>query len=68
LLQWFAERGISAATIGRNRIWAVGNYVPALGAEVDCIAFPYFRGGELVKRIRVCAPLAGAQARLNERV
>jgi twinkle protein len=47
LLQWFAGRGISAATVERNRIWAVRNYIPALGAEVDCIAFPYFRDGEL---------------------
>jgi twinkle protein len=48
LLQWFAKRGISAATVQRNQIWAVRNYVPALGAEVDCMAFPYFRAGELV--------------------
>jgi twinkle protein len=47
LLQWFASRGISAATVERNRIWTVHNYIPALGAEVDCIAFPYFRDGEL---------------------
>ena len=46
LLQWFAGRGISAATVERNRISSVRNFIPALGAEVDCIAFPYFRGGE----------------------
>jgi twinkle protein len=48
LLQWFAKRGISAGTVQRNRIWATHQYIPALGAKVDCIAFPYFRGGELV--------------------
>jgi twinkle protein len=48
LLQWFAKRAISAATVRRNRIWAVRNYIPALGREVDCIAFPYFCAGELV--------------------
>jgi hypothetical protein len=45
LLQWFAMRGISAAIVERNRIWAVRNYVRALSAEVECIAFPYFRNG-----------------------
>src|SRR5215831_20872035 len=48
LLQWFAARGISAETVRRNRIWAVKNYIPTLGAEVECIAFPYFRAGELL--------------------
>jgi len=48
LLQWFARRGISAATVQRNRIGAIRNYIPALGAEVDCIAFSYFRDRELV--------------------
>jgi twinkle protein len=48
LLHWFAKRGISAATVQRNRIWAIRHYIPALRAEVDCIAFPYLRDGELV--------------------
>lgn len=48
VLAWFARRGISEATVRRNRVGASRNYVPALGAEVDCIAFPYFRAGELV--------------------
>src|SRR5215471_6217010 len=39
LLRWFARRGISAAPVRRNCIWVVRNYIPALGAEVDCIAF-----------------------------
>jgi twinkle protein len=48
LLEWFNQRGISETTVRRNRIWAARNYIPALGAEVDCIAFPYYRNGELV--------------------
>src|SRR5262249_22464862 len=48
LLQWFAKRGISAATVQRYRIWAMRKYIRKLDAEVDCIAFPYFRSGELV--------------------
>jgi twinkle protein len=48
LLQWFAQRRISETPVLRNRIWAARNYLPMLGAEVECIAFPYFRNGELV--------------------
>src|SRR5215469_5449713 len=32
LLHWFAKRGISAATVQRNRIWAIRHYIPALRA------------------------------------
>jgi twinkle protein len=48
VLQWFAKRGISETTVRRNRIGAQRAYIPKLQAEVDCIAFQYFRGGELV--------------------
>jgi twinkle protein len=48
VLAWLANRGISEATARRNRIGAERCYVPTLKAEVDCIAFPYFRGGDLV--------------------
>ncbi len=68
LLQWFAKRGISAATVQRNRIWAVHNYIPALGAEVDCIAFPYFRDGEIVNiKFRALAEKAFAQVKGAEK-
>lgn len=69
LLQWFAKRGISAATIQRNRVWAVRNYIPALGAEVDCIAFPYFRDGETVNiKFRALAEKAFALVRGAEMI
>jgi twinkle protein len=45
---WLAGRGISEATARRNRIGAERVYVSALRAETECIAFPYFRNGELV--------------------
>jgi twinkle protein len=48
VLQWLVRRGISEATARRNRVGAQRAYIPALGAEVDCIAFPYFRDGQLV--------------------
>jgi twinkle protein len=69
LLRWFSERGISAATVQRNQIWAVRNYVLALGAEVDCIAFPYFRVGELVNiKFRALAEKAFAQVKDAEKI
>jgi twinkle protein len=69
LLQWFAKRGISAATVERNRIWATKNYIPALGAEVDCIAFPYFRTGELITiKFRALAQKAFSQVKGAETI
>jgi twinkle protein len=69
LLQWFAKRGISAATVRRNRIWAVRHYIPALKAEVDCIAFPCFRNGELVNiKFRVLAEKAFARVKGAETI
>jgi twinkle protein len=69
LLRWITARGISAATVRRNRIWATRNYIPALGAEVDCIAFPYFRAGELVNiKFRALAEKAFAQVKGAEKI
>ena len=48
VLRWFADRGISEAVVRRNKIGAARHWIPALRAEVDCIAFPYFRNGELI--------------------
>jgi twinkle protein len=48
VLGWLAERGISAETARRNRIGAERRYIPKVGAEVDCITFPYYRDGQLI--------------------
>jgi twinkle protein len=48
VLQWLAKRGISETTTRRNRVGAARTYIPALKREVECIAFPYTRNGELV--------------------
>jgi twinkle protein len=69
LLHWFTGRGISAATVERNRIWAVRNYIPTLGAEVECIAFPYFRASELVNiKFRALSDKAFAQVKGAEAI
>jgi twinkle protein len=48
VLQWIAARGICEDVARRNRVGAARVYFPKLGIEADCIAFPYFRNGELI--------------------
>jgi|SRR5262245_8527128 len=47
MLEWFQRRGISAEVLAKARIGAVEHYMPQMGQRVPCIAFPYYRGGEL---------------------
>lgn len=48
LLGWFAERGIPAEVVRRNGITAQTVWMPQVEDRVKSIAFPYFRGEELV--------------------
>ncbi len=69
VLQWLASRGISEATARRNRIGFERTYIPALRGEADCIAFPYFRHGELVNiKYRALAEKAFAQVKDAEKI
>lgn len=43
LLQWLQDRGISKATLDRNRVHMEQRYCGALKAFADHIAFPYYR-------------------------
>lgn len=45
---WFAERRIPVQVLERNRVAAVQVYMPQVEDHVKAIAFPYFRGDELV--------------------
>ena len=45
---WFEARGISQAVIDRNAVTAVNVYMPQVEDTVKAIAFPYYRGEELV--------------------
>jgi twinkle protein len=45
---WLAGRGISAETAERNGLAAHRTWSPVAGREVNALAFPYFRDGELV--------------------
>jgi twinkle protein len=68
-VQWLAKRGISETTARRNRVGTQRAYIPKLGAEVDCIAFPYFRDGELVNiKFRALAEKAFAQVKDAEKI
>jgi twinkle protein len=69
VLQWFANRGISEATVRRHRVGVQCVYIPKLAAEVDCIAFPYLRAGELVNiKFRAVAEKAFAQVKGAEKI
>jgi twinkle protein len=69
VVQWVAARGISETVMRRNRIGYAHVYIPALKAEVDCIAFQYFRNGELVNiKFRALVDKAFAQVKNAEKI
>lgn len=47
-LAWFAERGITSDVLRRNRIVTATHWMPQREEQVNCIAFPYSRAGEMV--------------------
>lgn len=48
LLTWFASRGIPPAIVKRRQIESREVILPQTGKLTRCIAFPYFRNGEVV--------------------
>jgi twinkle protein len=49
VMRWFTDRGITAEVVQRNRIGFVRqHYIAQLQAKTACIAFPYYRQGQLV--------------------
>src|SRR5690606_9309608 len=47
-LEFFTARGITPEVLKRNRIATVQRWMPQREEYVHCIAFPYFRAGEMV--------------------
>jgi twinkle protein len=69
VLAWLDRRGISEAVARRNGVGFARYYIPKLGAEVDCIAFPYRRTGELVNvKYRALVKKAFAQVKGAEAI
>jgi twinkle protein len=69
VLRWFAGRGISEAVVRRNRIGSARHWIPELKGEVDCIAFPYLRNGELINiKYRALSQKAFAQEKDAEQI
>src|SRR5260221_2144956 len=69
VLAWLAGRGISEAVARRNRIGSARVYMPALKAEVDCVAFPYFRDGQTINiKFRALAEKAFTQVKGAEAI
>lgn len=48
LHKWFAERGIPACVVDRNKVELRQHHMPQTNKEEWCIAFPYFRDSEVV--------------------
>lgn len=48
VVKFFANRGISQATLIRNQIGHGAVYFPQVEEERTCVTFPYFRGGECI--------------------
>jgi twinkle protein len=48
IVDWFANRGISRAVLERNRVTPATVYMPQVEDHVGAVAFPYYRGAELV--------------------
>jgi twinkle protein len=68
-LRWLKQRGIGEATARRNRVGTARHFIPALGREADCIAFPYFRAGKLVNvKFRALGTKAFAQVKGAEKI
>jgi twinkle protein len=69
LIDWLVSRGISEETARRNYVGATRAYIPKLGAEVDCIAFGYVRGDDLINiKYRALAEKAFAQVKGAEKI
>lgn len=48
MLEWFKARGIPEHVLRRNRISMRSVYMPQVESRVQAIAFPYYRGAELI--------------------
>jgi twinkle protein len=69
VLAWCAGRSISEKTARRNRLGSARVYIAKLKAEVDCIAFPYYRDGVLVNlKFRALAEKGFAQVKDAEAI
>lgn len=47
-MEWLQKRGISVKTAERNHVHTGTVWMPQIEDEVTAIAFPFFRGGELI--------------------
>lgn len=48
VVSWFRGRGISKETLDKFMIFAKTEWMPQTQKEENCIAFPYFRDGEMI--------------------
>ena len=48
VLQYFRKRGIDRRTLAKGKVFSTFHYLPGTGKSTLCIAFPYYRNGELL--------------------
>ncbi len=48
ILAWFKTRGISKQTLTRAKIFSTRRYFGGRGRDAECMAFPFYRDGELI--------------------
>ncbi len=48
VIQWFAGRGIGASALAKAKVYSTWHWLPGTGQETLCMAFPYYRDGELL--------------------
>ena len=48
VINYFATRGIGANALVKARVCSAWHFLPGTGEETLCIAFPYYRNGELL--------------------
>jgi twinkle protein len=70
VIRWFAQRGIPAEVVQRNRVGFVRqHYIAQLEGKVACIAFPYYRQNQLVNiKFRALSEKAFAQVKDAEAI
>lgn len=48
VIKWFAGRGIGMTTLIKGRVYSTWHYLAGTGQQTLCMAFPYYRNGELL--------------------
>lgn len=48
IIDYFANRGIGANALAKAKVYSTWHWLPGTGEETLCIAFPFYKDGELI--------------------